>query len=84
MDLKSKVNVVLYNNSTTSFDDVTLTLRVVFGFDREQAEQCTLLTHYKGKYTIKESIDLKDALIYQEMMTICNSSIKSEIEVLSN
>ncbi len=38
--------------SVNSFDNVIQNLVRICGFDYERAEQCTLLTHLKGKYSI--------------------------------
>ncbi len=50
-DLK---NLVLYNDDYNSFDFVIDTLIEICRHTSEQAEQCALITHYKGKCTIKE------------------------------
>lgn len=50
-DFESKL--VLHNDDVNTFDFVTACLINVCGHTLEQAEQCTMLVHYKGKCTVK-------------------------------
>lgn len=45
--------IVLYNDDVNTFDHVIDTLIDVCSHTSEQAEQCALLVHYKGKCTVK-------------------------------
>jgi ATP-dependent Clp protease adaptor protein ClpS len=45
--------IVLYNDDVNTFDHVIETLIRVCKHTAEQAEQCALLVHYKGKCTVK-------------------------------
>lgn len=45
--------IVLYNDDVNTFDHVIETLMRVCEHTAEQAEQCALLVHYKGKCTVK-------------------------------
>jgi ATP-dependent Clp protease adaptor protein ClpS len=45
--------IVLYNDDVNTFDHVIETLIIVCGHTAEQAEQCAILVHYKGKCTVK-------------------------------
>jgi ATP-dependent Clp protease adaptor protein ClpS len=53
--------IVLYNVEVNTFDHVINTLIHACEHTSEQAEQCSLLVHYKGKCTVKtgEYADLK-------------------------
>lgn len=53
--------IVLYNDDVNTFDFVIDSLIDVCEHTLEQAEQCTILVHYKGKCTVKtgEYKDLK-------------------------
>jgi ATP-dependent Clp protease adaptor protein ClpS len=53
--------LVLYNDDVNTFDFVIDSLIDVCEHTLEQAEQCTILVHYKGKCTVKtgEYKDLK-------------------------
>ena len=54
-------HLVLYNDDFNTFDHVIFTLIKVCEHSAEQAEQCSLIVHYKGKCTVKsgEIEDLK-------------------------
>ena len=45
--------LIVYNDDVNTFDHVIQTLIKVCTHSPEQAEQCTLLIHYKGKCTVK-------------------------------
>ncbi|NBU82080.1 MAG: ATP-dependent Clp protease adaptor ClpS [Flavobacteriaceae bacterium] len=45
--------IVLYNDDVNTFDHVIDTLIRVCNHTPEQAEQCAILVHYKGKCTVK-------------------------------
>ena len=45
--------IVLYNDDVNTFDHVIDTLVRVCNHTSEQAEQCAILVHYKGKCTVK-------------------------------
>lgn len=53
--------IVLYNDEVNTFDHVIDTLVRVCDHTSEQAEQCSLIVHYKGKCTVKTGLydDLK-------------------------
>ncbi|MDG2194459.1 MAG: ATP-dependent Clp protease adaptor ClpS [Polaribacter sp.] len=54
--LEKEVNqheIVLYNDEVNTFDFVIDSLIDVCEHTLEQAEQCTILVHYKGKCTVK-------------------------------
>jgi ATP-dependent Clp protease adaptor protein ClpS len=45
--------IVLFNDDVNTFDFVIDSLIEVCDHTLEQAEQCTILVHYKGKCTVK-------------------------------
>ena len=45
--------IILYNDDVNTFDHVIDTLIAVCNHTAEQAEQCAILVHYKGKCTVK-------------------------------
>jgi len=45
--------IVLFNDEHNTFDHVIETLMYACDHTPEQAEQCSLLVHYKGKCTVK-------------------------------
>jgi ATP-dependent Clp protease adaptor protein ClpS len=52
--VESKVyNLVVFNDDINTFDFVITALMDVCQHTSDQAEQCTLIIHYKGKCTVK-------------------------------
>ena len=47
------MDLVVFNDDINTFDHVTRTLIKVCKHTPEQAEQCTLIIHYKGKCQVK-------------------------------
>lgn len=45
--------IVLYNDDVNTFDHVIDTLIYACDHSPEQAEQCSIIVHYKGKCTVK-------------------------------
>lgn len=46
-------NLIVFNDDINTFDHVIQTLIEVCEHTPEQAEQCTILIHYKGKCVVK-------------------------------
>lgn len=46
-------DLVVYNDDVNTFEHVIQTLMEVCDHSPEQAEQCTLIIHFKGKCTVK-------------------------------
>ncbi|MBO0935689.1 ATP-dependent Clp protease adaptor ClpS [Fibrella sp. HMF5335] len=69
-------NLVVFNDEVNTFEYVIDTLMEVCEHTPEQAEQCTLLIHYKGKCTVKnggfeELVPLRNE--------ICRRGISAEV-----
>jgi ATP-dependent Clp protease adaptor protein ClpS len=47
------MDLVVFNDDVNTFDHVINTLIKVCNHSKEQAEQCTILIHYKGKCAVK-------------------------------
>ena len=62
--------IVLFNDEVNTFDHVIETLVDVCKHSYEQAEQCSLLVHYKGKCTVKTGI-------YEELEPQCSQLLKA-------
>lgn len=67
-DIGKHKYLVLHNDEYHTFDYVIETLVEICKMDTEQAEQCTYLVHYKGKYDIKRGSEsylkpFKDGLL---------------------
>lgn len=58
--------IILYNDDHNTFDHVIETLMIVCEHTPEQAEQCALLVHYKGKCGVKTGT-------YDELEPKCSS-----------
>ena len=57
--------IVLYNDDVNTFDHVIESLVAICNHSHEQAEQCALLVHYKGKCTVKTGS-------YDELEPLCS------------
>jgi len=62
--------IVLYNDDVNTFDHVIDTLIKVCKHTAEQAEQCAILVHYKGKCTVKTGV-------YDELKPQCSSLLEA-------
>ena len=69
-------NLVVFNDDVNSFDHVIATLIDVCAHTPEQAEQCTLLIHYKGKCAVKNGS--WDELVPMRN-EICRRGINAEV-----
>ncbi|PRY34472.1 ATP-dependent Clp protease adaptor protein ClpS [Spirosoma oryzae] len=69
-------NLVVFNDDVNTFDHVIDTLMDVCAHTPEQAEQCTLLIHYKGKCTVKNGS--WDELVPMRN-EICRRGISAEV-----
>ena len=52
-DEKKENQIVLYNDDVNTFDHVISMLIYACDHTPEQAEQCSIIVHYKGKCTVK-------------------------------
>lgn len=48
--------IIVFNDDVNTFDHVITTLMRVCNHTPEQAEQCALIVHYKGKCTVKTGV----------------------------
>ena len=46
--------LIVWNDEVNSFEWVIETLMDICGHSQEQAEQCAMIIHHKGKYAVKE------------------------------
>ena len=47
-------NLIVWNDEVNTFEWVIETLIAICGHQKEQAEQCAMLIHTKGKYAVKQ------------------------------
>jgi ATP-dependent Clp protease adaptor protein ClpS len=52
-EVSSQNEIIVFNDDVNTFDHVIETLIRVCKHTPEQAEQCSLIVHYKGKCTVK-------------------------------
>lgn len=67
VDVDAASRLVVWNDDIHTFDYVIDCLIEICKHTREQAEQCTILIHYKGKCTVKSG-ELKDLLPMHEKL----------------
>jgi ATP-dependent Clp protease adaptor protein ClpS len=70
------LDLVVFNDDVNTFEHVINTLVKVCGHSLEQAEQCTLIIHYKGKCSVKRGS-------FEELKPmrqgVCDHGISAEI-----
>ena len=69
-DISNNNEIVLYNDDVNTFDHVIETLIKVCEHTSEQAEQCAILVHYKGRCTVKTGS-------YEELKPQCSSLLEA-------
>jgi len=67
-------NIVLFNDDVHSFDYVIDLLMHYCEHDFIQAEQCALLTHFKGKSVVKKGV-------YKELKPIASALLERGLSV---
>lgn len=53
-DTATPFSLIVWNDEVNTFDWVIETLVEICGHSQEQAEQCALLIHTRGKYAVKK------------------------------
>ena len=61
--------IVLFNDDVHSFDFVIEALMDVCGHEQLQAEQCTVIVHFKGKCAVKNGT-------YEELEPMCTALLE--------
>jgi ATP-dependent Clp protease adaptor protein ClpS len=52
-EIATSCSLIIWNDEVNTFDWVIETLIEICGHSQEQAEQCAMLIHTKGKYAVK-------------------------------
>ena len=52
--IEEPCSLIVWNDEINTFDWVIDTLVQICGHSKEQAEQCAILIHFKGKYAVKK------------------------------
>lgn len=73
-------NLVVWNDEVNTFEWVIETLIDVCGHTHEQAEQCSYIIHYQGKYAVKQGT-------YDDLKPMCDAiterGIGATVEVIA-
>jgi ATP-dependent Clp protease adaptor protein ClpS len=75
--LDQQYSIVLYNDEVNTFDHVIDCLIKYCDQTPEQAEQCSLLVHYKGQCTIMHGSNIRLKPICE---ALCNKDLSASIE----
>lgn len=71
---QDRLHLVLYNDDFNTFEHVIESLINVCHHTPEQAEQCALIVHHKGRYEVKSGS-------YKRLLPMKNSLIDRELTV---
>lgn len=80
-EIQKNFTLIVWNDEVNSFDWVIETLIEVCGHATEQAEQCAMLIHTKGKYAVKNG-DYDD--LKPQCDAITDRGIGATIEILAS
>jgi ATP-dependent Clp protease adaptor protein ClpS len=67
------LDLVVFNDDINTFEHVTQVLMKVCQHTHEQAEQCTLIIHYKGKCAVKKGTR-------HELKPLCEAILEEGIQ----
>ena len=74
-------NLIVWNDEVNTFEWVIETLMEVCGHSHEQAEQCSYLIHYQGKYAVKNGS-------YDDLRPLCDAilerGISATVEIIAS
>ena len=69
-EVKNQNEILLYNDDVNTFDHVIDTLIYACKHTQEQAHQCSILVHFKGKCAVKNGS-------YDELEPICSKLLEA-------
>lgn len=69
-EIDQQNEIVLFNDDVNTFDHVIETLISTCDHTPEQAEQCSIIVHYKGKCTVKTGP-------YEELKPRCSKLLQA-------
>lgn len=72
-EVASGFQLIVWNDDVNTFDWVIQTLKEVCQHEQEQAEQCTLIIHFKGKCSVKQGD-------YDTLKPMCESILERGIQ----
>lgn len=65
-DIEEPCNLIVWNDEVNTFQWVIETLMEVCGHSYEQAEQCSYIIHFQGKYAVKKGA-------YDDLKPMCDA-----------
>jgi ATP-dependent Clp protease adaptor protein ClpS len=78
--LEEPCQLIVWNDEVNTFDWVIMTLMEVCKHSYEQAEQCSWIIHFQGKYAVKQGS-------FEELKPMCESitdrGIGATVEVIA-
>lgn len=80
VDEEGVCQLIVWNDEVNTFDWVISTLMEVCGHSEDQAEQCAMIIHTKGKYSVKEG---SYAILKPMCDAITDRGINATVEALS-
>jgi ATP-dependent Clp protease adaptor protein ClpS len=66
IETEKMYHLIIWNDDVNTFDWVIQALMEICNHSYEQAEQCSLLIHFKGKYAVKEGS-------YEDLEPMCTA-----------
>lgn len=79
-DTDDPCHLVVWNDEVNTFEWVIETLMTVCGHSHEQAEQCSYIIHFRGKYAVKNGT-------YEDLKPLCDAiterGINATVEVVA-
>ncbi len=66
-------SLIVWNDDVNTFDWVAKSLVEICGHSPEQAEQCAIIIHHKGKYAVKKGS-------FEQLRPQCNALLERRIQ----
>ena len=66
ISIEEPCNLIVWNDEVNTFEWVIETLIKVCGHSQQQAEQCSYIIHFQGKYAVKKGS-------FEELKPMCDS-----------
>ncbi|MDR0660529.1 MAG: ATP-dependent Clp protease adaptor ClpS [Prevotellaceae bacterium] len=70
-------HLILFNDDVNTFDYVIHSLVEICGHNEDQAEQCAIITHYKGKCSVMNG-NINDLIPVKNMLNHRGLSVEIE------
>lgn len=80
-EVENSCHLIVWNDEVNTFDWVIQTLVEICSHSEQQAEQCAMIIHTKGKYSVKEG---EFEMLKPMCEAITERGIGATIEVMTN